>query len=613
MDSNDDSVRSKASTEDDVQSISRSSRGLSEDQEGTLPGHEDAAGMERHRNMMLASLLEDYYRSRALEFLTTSNPGQRYTRQSQEVEAIASRLFGQARQVLSSNGLLSPRATSDASRGIRQQYLSGLDSLVAGTQPVNILDSMQDLVAQASQLNIAAPPTNDLQLTLRHPPPPPYRSHYKSSFREGRLLGRGGFGKVYQCYNVLDQKTYAVKKIVLPQKLVRSFSDGRHDDLADVLREVKAMAVLEHPNIVRYHATWVEEPQQFPEPLASPETGMSRIQSHRRQLLLDSHSFSHDSKQLSVSGGIVFEEDTRSDQGAMENGCSVYPVNRGWSEEASSELFAVDSSFASESNVFAGGESDSEDSSSCQTALATNVPALYIQMSLYPLTLAQFLSPPSESKPGLRHCFHLVPTLRLLLSIHNGLQHIHSKGLIHRDIKPGNIFLSSVVSAFEGGSCDIACGSCAKLVTEAPSDPRWLNPRIGDFGLVHQLAQGEVPSPSQSPASHKNDAGTTYYQPPRKGERKDEKIDIFALGVVFIEMLCRCTTAMERYDMLKGLQCGQLPSVLRQNIIDEGHGEETADKAVRLISGMIDEDPEKRWCGSAVREALEELLERCSI
>lgn len=338
---------------------------------------------------------------------------------------------------------------------------------------------------------------------------------------------------------------------------------------------------------------------------------MSRIQNRRQQLLLDSRAFRQNSEQLSVSGGIVFEEDTRSDPSAMENGCSVYPVNRGWSEEASTGLGVVDTTLGSESNVFAGGESDSEDSSSCQAALDTNIPALYIQMSLYPMTLAQYLSPSSDSKPGLRHCFHLVPTLRLLLSIHDGLQHIHSKGLIHRDIKPGNIFLSSVVATFEGGCCDITCGSCTKSNTEAPLDPRWMNPRIGDFGLVHQLAKGEVPSPSQSPANQKHDAGTTYYQPPRKGERKDEKIDIFALGVVFVEMLCRCTTAMEKYDMLKGLQCGEIPSVLRQNIRDEGHDAETADKVLQLISGMIDEDPAKRWCGAKVREALEELLKTC--
>ncbi|KAI1429115.1 kinase-like domain-containing protein [Xylaria sp. FL1777] len=611
MDSSDDSVRSKSSTDDDVQSISRSSREQSEDQGETLPSREDAAGMERHRNMMLASLLEDYYRSRALEFLNATNSGQNYTRQSQEVEYIASRLFGRASQVLSSNGLLSSRATSNASQRTRQQYLSGLDSLVAGSQPVNILDSMRDLVAQTSQLDLAAPHDPDLQLTLRHPPPPPHHSHYKSSFREDRLLGKGGFGKVYQCYNILDQKTYAVKKIVLPRKLVKSFSDGRRDDLGDVLREVKAMAVLDHPNIVRYHATWVEEPQQFPEPLDGLESAMNRIRSRRQQLLLDSHAFEQDNEQLSVSGGIVFGEDTPSSPSALGDSCSVYPINKGWSEDASSGLGVVDTTLASESNIFIGGETGSEISSPSHTNLDTDAPALYIQMSMYPMTLAQLLSPSSSSNVGLRHCFHLAPTLRLTLSILEGLQHIHSKGLIHRDIKPGNIFLSSLTATFEGGCCDISCRLCTKSNSEAALSPRWLNPRIGDFGLVHQLAQGEVPSPSQSPMHSRNDAGTAYYQPPRKGERKDEKIDIFALGVVFIEMLCRCNTAMERVDMLKGLQCGELPPELQPGIQNEGHDSETVERVIQLASSMIDEDPEKRWPGTRVREALQDLLKRC--
>jgi len=263
MDSTDDSRRSKASADDDIQSISRSSREHSQDQAVPLPDSRDAAGMERHRNMMLASLLEDYYRSRALEFLNATNPSQRYTRQSREVEAVAHRLFTQASDVLSSSGLISSRATSDESQATRRQYLAGLNSIVAGAQTSSIVDSMRDLVAQPSQLGLAPHPANDLQLTLRQPHSP--RSHYRSTFREDRLLGKGGFGKVYQCYNVLDQKTYAVKKIILPPKLVKSFSDGKHDDLQHILREVKAMAMLDHPNVVRYHATWFEEPQQLPE------------------------------------------------------------------------------------------------------------------------------------------------------------------------------------------------------------------------------------------------------------------------------------------------------------------------------------------------------------
>ncbi|KAI1308504.1 kinase-like domain-containing protein [Xylaria venustula] len=615
MDSADESVRSKASTDDDVQSISRSSREQSENQAETLPDREDALGMDRHRNMMLASLLEDYYRSRALEFLNTANPGQNFTRQSQEVQSLAGRLFGQASQVLSANGLLTSRATSGASQRVRQQYLSGLDSLVAGSQPVNILDSMRDLVAQTSQLNLTSSPDNDLQLTLHHPPPPPHYSHYKSSFREDRLLGKGGFGKVYQCYNILDQKTYAVKKIVLPRKLVKSFSDGRHDELGDVLREVKAMAVLDHPNIVRYHATWVEEPQQLHEPLGSRDClqgPINRIPSGRQQLLLDSHAFGEDSEQsseqLSVSGGIVFGEDTPSNPNAIK---SAYPIHGGWSEDVSSGLGVVDISSAYESNIFTGGESESEDSSPSQATLDTGVPALYIQMSLYPMTLAQFLSPSSSSNGALRHCFHLAPTLHLTLSILEGLQYIHSKGLIHRDIKPGNIFLSSLVTTFEGGCCNLSCRSCMGLDPDTYSSPRWLNPRIGDFGLVHQLAQREVPSPSQSPVDSGNNAGTAYYQPPRKGERKDEKIDIFALGVVFVEMLCRCNTAMERVEMLKGLQRGEIPPTLRNNIESEGHDSEISERVGELVSSMIAEDCEKRWSGSRVREALQDLLKRC--
>ncbi|KAJ2980922.1 hypothetical protein NUW58_g6816 [Xylaria curta] len=516
MDSTDESTRSKSSADDDVQSISRSSREPSQDQAETLPGSEDAASIERHRNMMLATLLEDYYRSRALEFLNATNPSQRYDRRSQEVETLTRQLFGQASQVLSSSGLLSSRATADESRMIRSRYLSGLETLVAGTHSPSILDSMQDLVAQTSQLKLTTHPANDLQLTLRQSQPTQPHSHYRSSFREDRLLGKGGFGKVYQCYNFLDQKIYAVKKIALPSKLVKSVSDGRHEDLQHILREVKAMAMLDHPNIVRYHATWFEHPQQAPELLGGLESTVNRIRRRPQKLLLDSHAFGQDSEQeSSVSGGIVFGEDTPSHSDAIAEHHDPAPSYRGWSENASSGL-GIDTTSASESNIFTGGETKSDDASPSRPAQEMSGSALFIQMSM-----------------------------------------------------------------------------------------------IGDFGLVHQLAQGEVPQSSQGASDTRHDAGTAYYQPPRKGEMKDEKIDIFALGVVLVEMLCRCNTAMQRVDMLKGLQRGEIPSELGQNIRDEGHDSETAEMVICLVSSMVHEDAERRWSGSRVREALQDLLGRC--
>lgn len=222
--------------------------------------------------MMLASLLEDYIRTRAAEYLNSTDPGKNYTRQSQEIQPLARQLFTEASRALASNGVLSSSATSDNLRGARRHYLSALDNLVASTQAPasNVLGPMDDLVSQISQLAIVPHPANDMKMTL---PLSHTRSHYQSSFRELALLGKGGFGKVYQCFNPLDQGTYAIKKIQISPKLGKRFRDGKLEEFQHILREVQALATLDHPNIVRYHATWFEEPHQ-PSPIID-EHGMS--------------------------------------------------------------------------------------------------------------------------------------------------------------------------------------------------------------------------------------------------------------------------------------------------------------------------------------------------
>ncbi len=75
-------------------------------------------------------------------------------------------------------------------------------------------------------------------------------SRYVEEFEEIDVLGKGGFGLVYEARNKLDGRHYAVKKI--------SLAFVKADDCLKVLREVKVLAGLDHPNIVRYYSSWLE-------------------------------------------------------------------------------------------------------------------------------------------------------------------------------------------------------------------------------------------------------------------------------------------------------------------------------------------------------------------
>lgn len=70
-------------------------------------------------------------------------------------------------------------------------------------------------------------------------------------FEHVQCLGKGGFGVVFKAKKKIDDCEYAIKRIYLP----------RCDEAkARMMREVRALAALEHPGIVRYFHAWWEEP-----------------------------------------------------------------------------------------------------------------------------------------------------------------------------------------------------------------------------------------------------------------------------------------------------------------------------------------------------------------
>lgn len=74
---------------------------------------------------------------------------------------------------------------------------------------------------------------------------------YCTDFEQVACLGKGGFGVVYQARNRLDVCDYAIKRITL---------HNSQRSREKVGREVKALAKLEHPGIVRYYQAWFESP-----------------------------------------------------------------------------------------------------------------------------------------------------------------------------------------------------------------------------------------------------------------------------------------------------------------------------------------------------------------
>jgi serine/threonine protein kinase len=101
-----------------------------------------------------------------------------------------------------------------------------------------------------------------------------------------------------------------------------------------------------------------------------------------------------------------------------------------------------------------------------------------------------------------------------------GLSCAHAAGLIHRDIKPGNLWLET-----RPGGPDIRADEEGKGGS--------LRVKILDFGLVHQADCSEV-------LTELGEAlGTPGYIAPEQAEGKsvDERADLFSLGVVLYRML----------------------------------------------------------------------------
>ena len=110
--------------------------------------------------------------------------------------------------------------------------------------------------------------------------------------------------------------------------------------------------------------------------------------------------------------------------------------------------------------------------------------------------------------------------LAVAIGICAALQHVHERGVVHRDVKPGNVLLTSA-----GVVKMIDFGIAQRVRTASLSDA---------FG-----AEGITPSGRIAPEAVKDAFGTPAYMSPEQilGDFVDGRSDLFSLGVVLYQML----------------------------------------------------------------------------
>eukprot|EP00117_Sycon_ciliatum_P021410 scpid22400/ scgid0250/ Eukaryotic translation initiation factor 2-alpha kinase 4; GCN2-like protein len=435
------------------------------------------------------------------------------------------------------------------------------------------------------------------------------RSRLMTEFDYVEMLGSGGFGDVFKVRNKLDGCAYAIKRIRL---------ERRHAPFnSKISREVKLLSRLNHENVVRYYNSWIETQLEDTSPWGLPlnrdsdddeeddDDDSFDVQSGSRS---DSHSTSSESTGKSgisfrstfrpkdllsrgSSSSVAMSVSESSGAGNDSNQEDIFDLSFGEDEKDYSNISSrskakMESSNSDESVIFGNNgaqkgakedefEDDDDDvkfaDDECPNDLS--MPKfLYIQMEYCEQsTLRDVIDKQNLFRDPSR-------VWRLFRELVDGIAHIHEQAMIHRDLKPPNVFLDS-------------------------SD----RIKIGDFGLAtthsHSMRQNSFFGPSlnsgsNSPMSEEaagsgsmtSRVGTALYIAPELNSvpRYTQKVDIYSLGIIFFEM---CTppvqTAMERMKTLSGLRSEDL-------IFPASFDESAMEKQAHLVRWMLKHNPHKR-------------------
>ncbi|XP_053331392.1 eIF-2-alpha kinase GCN2 [Spea bombifrons] len=394
-------------------------------------------------------------------------------------------------------------------------------------------------------------------------------SRYFNEFEELQMLGRGAFGAVLKVQNKLDGCYYAVKRVQI---------NPASKQFRRIKGEVTLLSRLNHENIVRYYNAWIEKHEHPSASQKAQSSGETKTPTKTEQLVKNELGLLDDleanapppimtssvewstSCERSSSGHCKSSDQDSSDDDDDEEG--VFSPSFLPATDSDSEIIFEDGNSPDQNEECV--KSSTEEQEDLSVEMTQTVHYLYIQMEYCEKSTLR-----DTIDQGLY--LDMSRLWRLFREILDGLAYIHEQGMIHRDLKPVNIFLDSEDHV-----------------------------KIGDFGLAtdHPASAGEEDQVRSDLAKTDPEGKLTgmvgtalYVSPEVQGNTKasyNQKVDLFSLGIILFEMSYRpMDTSSERISVLSKLR---QPSIAFPDDFDPLEYE----KQRKVITWLLNHDPASR-------------------